>query len=55
MGTIPDFSLKEGSPVIDSGVVVPNLAEAFSGEAPDLGALEFVPSPHWGVRSLPAR
>jgi len=55
MGLIPDFSLKEGSPAIDSGVVVPNLAEAFSGGAPDLGALEFVPTPHWGVRSLPAR
>ena len=54
-GPAVDFSLKEGSPAIDAGVVVPNLAEDFNGKAPDLGAIEFTPSPHWGVRPLPAQ
>ena len=50
-GTHPDFSLKQGSPAIDKGVVIPNVADVFEGVAPDLGALEYgAPMPHWGVR-----
>ncbi len=35
-----DFTLRTNSPLIDAGIVVPNIAECFSGAAPDLGALE---------------
>ena len=47
----PDFSLKAGSPAIDRGIAIPNIAETYKGKAPDLGALEFgLPAPHWGPR-----
>jgi hypothetical protein len=47
----PDVSLKEGSPAIDKGVVIPNLADDLVGKAPDLGAWEVGGKlPQWGVR-----
>ncbi len=47
----PDLRLKEGSPAIDAGTVLPNIAEEYNSKAPDLGALEFgAPLPHWGPR-----
>lgn len=50
-GRHPDFSLKQGSPAIDKGEIIPNIADVFEGASPDLGALEFgAPLPHWGVR-----
>ena len=52
----PDLRLKEGSPAIDAGVVVPNITEIFEGKAPDLGALESgAPLPHWGPREEGSR
>lgn len=35
-----DFTLVEGSPAVDAGVVLPNINDDFVGGAPDLGALE---------------
>jgi len=48
-----DLALRQGAPFIDAGVVVPNITERYSGDAPDLGAVEYgsggdappVPSP----------
>jgi hypothetical protein len=46
-----DFRLKPGSAAIDRGVVLPNVTDAFSGRAPDLGALELGQNPpHYGPR-----
>jgi hypothetical protein len=46
-----DFRLKPGSTPIDSGVILPNITEEFTGKAPDLGALELgQPVPHYGPR-----
>ena len=46
-----DFGLKPGSAAIDRGVTLPNVTDGFTGQAPDLGALEVgqVP-PHCGPR-----
>jgi hypothetical protein len=46
-----DFRLKAGSAAIDTGVILPNVTDAFTGVAPDLGALELgqIP-PHYGPR-----
>jgi hypothetical protein len=35
-----DFRIKPGSAAVDKGVVLPNITDGFSGQAPDLGALE---------------
>lgn len=35
-----DFNLKQGSKAIDAGKVIPNVNENYTGNAPDLGALE---------------
>ena len=35
-----DFSLNPGTPAVDSGCILPNINDGFSGKAPDLGALE---------------
>ena len=35
------FDLKPKSPAIDSGCIVSNFADEFSGKAPDIGALEY--------------
>ena len=43
--------LKAGGAAIDAGSALPNIAEDFSGKAPDLGAFETgKPLPHYGVR-----
>jgi len=36
-----DFHLSAGSPMIDAGVVIPNINDDYSGDAPDLGVYEF--------------
>ncbi len=47
-----DFRLKPGSAAIDKGAVIPNVTDGYSGNAPDLGALELgQPIPHYGPRS----
>ena len=46
-----DFRLKPGSAAVDRGVLLPNVNDAFTGNAPDLGALEVdMPPPHYGPR-----
>src|SRR5579862_4879302 len=46
-----DFRLKPGSAAIDRGVILPNITDGFSGQAPDLGALELGQTPpHYGPR-----
>jgi hypothetical protein len=46
-----DFRLKPGSAAVDHGVVLPNITDGFTGQAPDLGALELGQSPpHYGPR-----
>ena len=46
-----DFRLRPGSVPIDRGIVLPNITDEFSGQAPDLGALELgQPVPHYGPR-----
>ena len=46
-----DFRLKPGSAAIDHGVVLPNVTDGFTGQAPDLGALEVGQAPpHYGPR-----
>ena len=37
-----DFTLLSSSPNIDRGVVIPGINDQFSGNAPDVGAFEFV-------------
>jgi hypothetical protein len=47
-----DFRLKPGSAAVDRGVVLPTVNDDFSGQAPDLGALEAGrPMPHYGPRT----
>jgi hypothetical protein len=46
-----DFSLKPGAAAIDRGVALANVTDGFTGQAPDLGALEFGQAPpHYGPR-----
>jgi hypothetical protein len=46
-----DFRLKPGSAAVDRGVVLPNVTDGFTGQAPDLGALEVGrPAPVYGPR-----
>ena len=46
-----DFRLKPGSAAVDRGVVLPNVTDGFTGQAPDLGALEVgQPVPTYGPR-----
>src|ERR1700751_3750140 len=46
-----DFRLKPGSAAIDRGVILPNVTDGFTGQAPDLGALELGQNPpHYGPR-----
>ena len=48
-----NFHLKPGSKAVDAGVRIPTVNDAFSGDAPDLGALEVgQPEPHYGPRWL---
>jgi hypothetical protein len=47
-----DFRLKPGSAAVDKGAVIANVTDGYSGNAPDLGALELgQPLPHYGPRS----
>jgi hypothetical protein len=49
-----DFRLRPGSAAVDRGVALPNVTDGFSGQAPDLGALEVGrPVPVYGPRSRP--
>ncbi len=46
-----DFRLKPGSAAVDRGVALPNVTDGFTGQAPDLGALEIGrPVPIYGPR-----
>jgi len=46
-----DFSLKPGAAAVDRGVALANVTDGFTGEAPDLGALEVGQAPpHYGPR-----
>ena len=46
-----DFRLRPGSAAIDTGTVLNNVTDGFSGRAPDLGALEAGQAlPHYGPR-----
>jgi hypothetical protein len=40
--SLPDLRLAAGTAAIDGGEPIPNINDAFSGAAPDLGALERV-------------
>ena len=41
----------QGSPLIDAGMVLPNVNDDFTGKAPDIGPYEFGrPLPHYGPR-----
>ena len=51
-----DFRLRPDSRAVDAGVPIPTVNEGFSGEAPDLGALEVgAPEPVYGPRWLKGR
>lgn len=46
-----NFRLRPGSKAIDAGVALPTINDDFTGQAPDLGALELgKPEPHYGPR-----
>ena len=46
-----DFRLREGASAIDKGMQLPTITDDFTGESPDLGALEYAaPVPHYGPR-----
>jgi len=46
-----DFRLKPGSAAVDRGVILFNVTDGFTGQAPDLGALESGQAPpHYGPR-----
>jgi hypothetical protein len=51
-----DFSLRPGSAAADRGMHLPTITEGFTGNAPDLGALERgKPAPHYGPRGVAGR
>jgi hypothetical protein len=51
-----DFRLRSGSAAVDTGLVIPNVTDGYSGAAPDLGALEVgQPLPVYGPRIGPGR
>ena len=46
-----DFRLRPGSAAVDKGIALPNITDGFTGQAPDLGALEVgQPPPIYGPR-----
>ena len=46
-----DFRLQPSCAAIDRGVILPNVTDGFTGQAPDLGALEAGQTkPHYGPR-----
>jgi hypothetical protein len=49
-----DFRLKPNAVAVDRGAVIPNVTDGYTGQAPDLGALEVgQPVPHYGPRYVP--
>lgn len=47
-----DFRLSESSKAIDAGVLIPNVNDNYTGNAPDLGAYEYgQDQPHYGPRN----
>jgi hypothetical protein len=47
-----DLAPADGSPLIDAGVVIPNVNEDYEGDAPDIGPYEKGrPKPHYGPRT----
>ena len=51
-----NFRLKPGGKAVDAGVLIPTVNDHFTGNAPDLGALESGrPQPHYGPRWLKPR
>jgi len=51
-----DFTLTPGAAAIDGGMVLPGITDGFTGNAPDLGALEFgAASPVYGPRPIVAQ
>ena len=45
-GVPQDYTLKSSSPLVDRGVLIPGFNDLFSGDAPDIGALEYqTPTP----------
>jgi hypothetical protein len=55
-GDIGDFRLKPTSAAVDAGLVIPNITDGFSGQAPDLGACELETElPHFGPRKRAKR
>jgi len=52
----PVLNLSPDGEAVDAGAPVPNLADVFTGSAPDLGAFELGgPEPHFGPRDPDAR
>jgi hypothetical protein len=50
-----DFRLREGASAIDKGMHLPTITNDFTGQSPDLGALEFAaPVPLYGPRPQPS-
>ncbi len=48
-----NFRLKPGGKAVDAGVLIPTVNDHFTGNAPDLGAIESGrPQPHYGPRWL---
>jgi hypothetical protein len=48
-----DFRLRPGSAAVDRGVTLPTVTDGFTGQAPDLGALERDrPAPVYGPRPV---
>ena len=46
-----DFRLEPGSAAVDRGIAIANVTDGFSGDSPDLGALEVgADAPHYGPR-----
>ena len=51
-----DFRLKPGASAVDAGIRIPTVNDAFTGKAPDLGAIECgSPPPRFGPRWLSAQ
>jgi len=47
-----DLRLKQESPAVDAGLLLPNINEDHVGKAPDIGAYEFgAKAPHYGPRA----
>jgi hypothetical protein len=47
-----DLRLRAGSAAVDAGLVLPNITDAYTGKAPDLGAYEYGKElPHYGPRN----